>query len=187
MGTYNQYRRRCGNKSFQRNIPVSLANIAILNMTRALSDAVSKDGILVNTICPGLTNTQRARDVQQASADQAGIDVEELLQELGNELPAGRIAEPEEIADVVAFWHQSRVRIYSAVLYTWTAGKAGDTVGLSVIIPTLPNRCPPYRMYLQLRTTTYHKIGCPPDLINLRSGLVRISGTGRLLILSGTS
>ena len=84
------------------NIPVSLANIAILNMTRAL-DAVSEDGILVNTICPGLTNTQRARDVQQASADQAGIDVEEMLQELGKELPAGRIAEPEEIANVVAF------------------------------------------------------------------------------------
>ncbi len=85
------------------NLPVSLANITILNMTRALSDAVSKDGILVNTICPGLTNTQRARDVQQASADQAGKDVEELLRELGNELPAGRIAEPEEIANVVAF------------------------------------------------------------------------------------
>ena len=39
------------------NLPVSLANIAVLNMTRALSDAVAGDGILVNTICPGLTNT----------------------------------------------------------------------------------------------------------------------------------
>ena len=92
-----------GTSPTRGNIPISLANIAILNMTRALSDAVSKDGILVNTICPGLTNTQRARNVQQARAEQEGRDVEALLQEAGSELPAGRIAEPEEIANVVAF------------------------------------------------------------------------------------
>ena len=85
------------------NIPTSLANITILNMTRALSDAVSGDGILVNAICPGITNTQRARDLQQARAEEEDRDVEEILKALGNGLPAGRIAEPEEIADVAAF------------------------------------------------------------------------------------
>ena len=108
------------------NIPVSLANIAILNMTRALSDAVSKDGILVNTICPGLTNTQRARDVQQASADEAGKDVEELLQELGNELPAGHIAEPEEIANVVAFLASEPCSyIFGSSIYMDGGGRRG--------------------------------------------------------------
>jgi 3-oxoacyl-[acyl-carrier protein] reductase/bacilysin biosynthesis oxidoreductase BacG len=108
------------------NIPVSLANIAILNMTRALSDAVSKDGILVNTICPGLTNTQRARDVQQASADEAGKDVEELLQELGNELPAGRIAEPEEIANAVAFLASEPCSyIFGSSIYMDGGGRRG--------------------------------------------------------------
>lgn len=87
----------------QGNIPLSLANIAILNMTRALSDAVARDGILVNAICPGLTNTQRARNLQQDRADEEGRSVEEILQELGKRLPAGRIAEPQEIARVVAF------------------------------------------------------------------------------------
>ena len=76
---------------------------AILNMTRALSDAVSGDGILVNAICPGLTNTERARGIQQAQADAEGRDVEDLLKEIGDKLPAGRIAEPEEIAHVVVF------------------------------------------------------------------------------------
>ena len=92
-----------GTSPGQGNIPVSLANIAILNMTRALSDAVARDGILVNTICPGLTNTQRARTLQRARADKEGRGVEEILQELGNRLPAGRIAEPQELAQVVAF------------------------------------------------------------------------------------
>ena len=108
------------------NIPVSLANIAILNMTRALSDAVSKDGILVNTICPGLTNTQRAHDVQQASADEAGKEVEELLQELGNELPAGRIAEPEEIANAVAFLASEPCSyIFGSSIYMDGGGRRG--------------------------------------------------------------
>ena len=92
-----------GTSPGQGNIPVSLANIAILNMTRALSDAVAKDGILVNTICPGLTNTQRARTLQQARADKEGLSVEEILQALGSRLPAGRIAEPQEVAQMVAF------------------------------------------------------------------------------------
>ena len=85
------------------NIPLSLANISVLNCTRALTDAVSGDGILVNAICPGMTNTQRARDLQQAEADRQGRDVEDLLREAGERLPAGRIAEPEEIATVATF------------------------------------------------------------------------------------
>ena len=92
-----------GTSPDQSNIPVSLANITILNTTRALSDAVSGDGILVNTICPGITNTQRARTMQQAKAGEEGVSVETILNRMGTRLPAGRIAEPEEIASVVAF------------------------------------------------------------------------------------
>ena len=54
------------------NIPLSLSNIAVLNCTRALSDAVSGDGILVNAICPGMTNTQRARDLAAGGGRPAG-------------------------------------------------------------------------------------------------------------------
>ncbi|NKB48387.1 MAG: SDR family oxidoreductase [Alphaproteobacteria bacterium] len=86
------------------NIPTSIANAAVYNITRALSDAVSPDGILVNVINPGMTNTQRARDMQQARAEKEGRDVEEILTELGAKLPAGRIGEPEEVARVVCFF-----------------------------------------------------------------------------------
>ena len=92
-----------GTSPTRGNIPTGAANITILNITRALSDAVAADGILVNTVCPGLTNTGRARTQQGARAEREGRDVEELLQALGEELPAGRIAEPEEVANVVTF------------------------------------------------------------------------------------
>ncbi|NIO11503.1 MAG: SDR family oxidoreductase [Deltaproteobacteria bacterium] len=85
------------------NLPTSFANITVLNATRAFSDAVSGDGILINTICPGFTNTQRARTLMQKRAATEGIDVEEALKDLGRTLPAGRIAEPEEIGRVACF------------------------------------------------------------------------------------
>ncbi len=85
------------------NIPTSAANITVLNNTRALSDAVAGEGVQVNTVCPGMTNTQRARDLMQGPADKAGKDVEEFLKEVGGRTPAGRIAEPEEVANVAVF------------------------------------------------------------------------------------
>lgn len=92
-----------GTSPSRSNIPTGAANITILNITRALSDAVAGEGILVNTVCPGLTNTGRARTQQGARAAREGRDVEALLRELGEALPAGRIAEPEEVANVVTF------------------------------------------------------------------------------------
>ncbi|MBT5367777.1 MAG: SDR family oxidoreductase, partial [Nitrospinaceae bacterium] len=79
------------------------ANITVLNASRGLSDAVSGDGIIVNNICPGMTNTQRARDISQAGADKAGKSVEEFLKERGSKIPAGRICEPEEVGRMAAF------------------------------------------------------------------------------------
>ncbi len=85
------------------NLATSFANVTVLNATRAFSDAISGKGILVNTICPGTTNTQRARTNVQGRADKEGKDVNEVLRELGRSLPAGRIAEPEEIGRVACF------------------------------------------------------------------------------------
>jgi len=85
------------------NMPTSLANIGVLNVTRALSDALAPHGVLVNTICPGITNTDRARDLARARATREGRDVEEIVAENGRTVPAGRIAEPEEVARVAAF------------------------------------------------------------------------------------
>jgi len=92
-----------GTSPTRNNIPTGAANILILNMTRALSDAVAKNGILVNTICPGITNTGRARMQQQYRADKEEKDVEDILARLGRQLPAGRIGEPEEVAKVATF------------------------------------------------------------------------------------
>ena len=66
-------------------------------MTRALSNQVSRDNILVNVICPGATNTDRARELIKGRMTSKEDNIEEAI------LPARRIAEPEEIAKMATF------------------------------------------------------------------------------------
>ena len=90
------------------NLPASFANVNILNLTRALSDVGVRDGILVNTICPGLTNTPRTREHRRVAAERAGrlvdeAEIEASIDRAARELPAGRMCEPEEVARVTCF------------------------------------------------------------------------------------
>ncbi len=115
-----------GTSPTRGNIPTGAANAVILNMTRALSDAVSGDGVLVNAVCPGLTNTPRARLQQKARADREGRDVEAVLKDMGAELPAGRMAEPEEIANVVAFLASEACSyVFGSSIYMDGGGRRG--------------------------------------------------------------
>jgi 3-oxoacyl-[acyl-carrier protein] reductase len=90
------------------NLPPSLANVGILNLSRSLQDVGAKDGILVNTICPGLTNTPRTREHRRVAAERAGVElvepaIEQEIAKASAALPAGRMCEPEEVAKVATF------------------------------------------------------------------------------------
>jgi NAD(P)-dependent dehydrogenase (short-subunit alcohol dehydrogenase family) len=79
------------------NMPTSLANIGVLNVTRALSDALAPHGVLVNTICPGITNTDRA------GTRPTGRGATSRNRRGENDGAGGAVAEPEEVARVAAF------------------------------------------------------------------------------------
>lgn len=100
------------------NLPTSLANIAVHNATRALSDELAPFGVLVNVVSPGLTLTDRARTLFSAQAEQGGDTVEELIAGAASSLPAGRAAEPEEVARAVCFLSSDACSyVYGSVLY----------------------------------------------------------------------
>jgi NAD(P)-dependent dehydrogenase (short-subunit alcohol dehydrogenase family) len=81
----------------------SLANVGMLNLSRALTDEVAGDNILVNSVCPGGTNTPRAHARYRARAEREGLTMEQVVADEGKHLPAGRICEPEDVAHVVCF------------------------------------------------------------------------------------
>jgi len=92
-----------GTSPTTENMPTSLANITVMNLTHALSDALAGDGILVNVVCPGGVDTPRTHARYAARAEREGKRIEDVIAELGKDLPAGRIARADEVAKMVTF------------------------------------------------------------------------------------
>ncbi|WP_020495527.1 SDR family NAD(P)-dependent oxidoreductase [Sciscionella marina] len=74
---------------------------AINAFTKAMAVDHAHEGIRVNAVCPGSVHTPMLRWAVGLTAD--GRDTGELLGELGAAHPLGRVAEPEEVAELIAF------------------------------------------------------------------------------------
>ena len=76
---------------------------AVANWSKTLANELGGFGITVNNVLPGATNTQRLTEIASVKANKTGESVAEILTEMGQESPMKRIAEPEEVADVISF------------------------------------------------------------------------------------
>src|SRR5262249_18411620 len=72
---------------------------AVAAFSKCLGRDHAKDGIRVNAVCPNEVNTPMLR----AGFIQRGFNPESAIAELNATVPLGRIAEPEDIADVIVF------------------------------------------------------------------------------------
>ncbi len=72
---------------------------AVAALTKNLGRDHASDGIRVNAVCPNEVNTPMLR----TGFLRRGIDPDSAIEELGKTVPLGHVAEPEEIADVIAF------------------------------------------------------------------------------------
>ena len=75
-------------------IAYASSKAGVVGLTRALVLNYARQGVRVNAICPGAIRTAMSRQVQ---ADPA------LRERLIENIPAGRMAEPEDIANLVVF------------------------------------------------------------------------------------
>lgn len=76
---------------------------AMASWAKTLSNEIAADGITVNNILPGSTKTERLDELMTTWAEMRGKSKEEVAIDMQDELPIKRLAEPEEIAGVVAF------------------------------------------------------------------------------------
>jgi NAD(P)-dependent dehydrogenase (short-subunit alcohol dehydrogenase family) len=85
----------------------SASKFAVLGLTQAAALDLAPHGITVNSVCPGPINSDRLSYAEQAQAEALGIPLEEyraqLVAEMGQRNPLGRIAESEDVANLVAF------------------------------------------------------------------------------------
>ena len=76
---------------------------AVLGYLKTLSQEVAADGVAVNAVLPGYTRTARQEELAAAAAARTGKPKEEIVAGWIGNTPLGRMAEPEEVGEVVAF------------------------------------------------------------------------------------
>jgi 3-oxoacyl-[acyl-carrier protein] reductase len=76
---------------------------AALGFAKALAREVAGDGVLVNSVCPGVFLTDRIRALAAERARARGITEDEFLAEFCGDIPLGRAGDPAEVGDLLAF------------------------------------------------------------------------------------
>ena len=96
-----------------------MTKAAIASLTQCLGRDHADQNIRVNAVCPNEVNTPMIR----TGFEIRGLDAERAIADLNASVPLGRIAEPEDIADVVAFLASDASRYMCGALVEVNGGK----------------------------------------------------------------
>jgi len=77
--------------------------MGVIAFAKSLADEVGRDGILVNNVCPGSLLSERMLGNVTARAKELGITLDAALAQRAEETSIGRIGDPKELANLVAF------------------------------------------------------------------------------------
>jgi 3-oxoacyl-[acyl-carrier protein] reductase len=79
------------------------ARAGVLGFLKTLSAQVARDGITVNSVCPGYTKTERIEELAEAFVAAGKGTSEQFYGNVESQVPLGRMGTPVEFANVVAF------------------------------------------------------------------------------------
>ena len=109
----------------------SVTKAAVLSLSRLVADLYAADGVRCNAVAPGPTATEAwfgEGGLADQQAGRSGKTREEVLDAVGKGRPLGRLAEPEEIAAVIAFLCSDRAAYVTGA--AWSAD--GGTVPIII-------------------------------------------------------
>jgi NAD(P)-dependent dehydrogenase (short-subunit alcohol dehydrogenase family) len=109
----------------------SVTKAAVLSLSRLVADLYAKDGIRCNAVTPGPTATEAwlgEGGLADQQAARSGKTREAVLAAVGAGRPLGRLAEPGEVAAVIAFLCSDRAAYVTGA--AWSAD--GGTVAVII-------------------------------------------------------
>jgi 3-oxoacyl-[acyl-carrier protein] reductase len=103
----------------------SVTKAAVLSLSRLVADVYAKDGIRCNAVTPGPTATEAwlgEGGLADQQAARTGKSRDEVFASVGAGRPLGRLAQPEEIASVIAFLCSSRASYVTGAAWSADGG-----------------------------------------------------------------
>jgi NAD(P)-dependent dehydrogenase (short-subunit alcohol dehydrogenase family) len=109
-----------------RGAAYSASKFAVLGLTQASALDLAPYSITVNAVCPGPINTDRLSYWERARAEEEGIPLEDfrarIVKEAGQATPLGRIAEAEDVANMVSFLASEEAAFITGQAYNVNGG-----------------------------------------------------------------
>ena len=96
-----------------------MSKAALASFTQCLGRDHAHQNIRVNAVCPNEVNTPMIR----SGFSIRGLDPEKAIKELNDTIPLGRIAEPDDISDVILFLASDEARYMCGSLVEVNGGK----------------------------------------------------------------
>ena len=97
-----------------------MTKAALASLTQCMGRDHAHQGIRINAVCPNEVDTPMLRTGFEAR----GYDPSTAIAELGKTVPLGRVASPEEIAEVILFLASEQSRYMCGALVEVNGGKA---------------------------------------------------------------
>ncbi len=107
------------------SMPTSISRAAGIAITKGLSKDLAKDNILVSTVCIGLIKSgQHQRRFDSRIQNEPNLSVDAFYDQLaaGRSVPLGRVGEPEEAGDVIAFLASERASYLTGIAVNLDGG-----------------------------------------------------------------
>ncbi|WP_243043071.1 SDR family oxidoreductase [Dyella sedimenti] len=101
------------------------ANAALMLASVGYATAYAAKGVRMNVINPGITHTGRVQEGLAAASRASGQSIDEVRAELLASIPMGRLAEPEEIANVAVFLASPLASYVTGAMIPMDGGKSG--------------------------------------------------------------
>lgn len=97
-----------------------MTKAAVASLTQCMGRDHAHQGIRINAVCPNEVDTPMLR----TGFERRGFDPQSAIEELGKTVPLGRVARPDDIAEVVLFLASDAARYMCGSLVEVNGGKS---------------------------------------------------------------